>query len=133
MQSINHPVYTYDALGRLVNYTPSGATNDVVADHILLDPRIAGPRSLVAGGLVPVQVQVDQFNQQLKSSLIPQHLFVPPLSMTSPPVSRPKTDATNLGYSSFDKIPESRDVYSITTAAPIIDVPHDSATKRVIR
>jgi hypothetical protein len=141
MQSVNHPVYTYDALGRLVNYTPSGATNDVVSKHVLLDPRIPGPRSLAAGGLKPVPVETpdeqillqQQTMRRVEPVLNAKQLYVPPLSLTSPPVARPKTAATQLGYASFETHPEAQDVYSITTFAPILDVPHDSATKRVIR
>lgn len=150
MQSVNHPVYTYDALGRLVNYTPSGGTNDVISQHVLLDPRIPGPRSLKAGGLMPVPLQqIDPVptDEQPEQTIILQQrmrrvepvfnaakeLYVPPLSITSPPVSRPKTDATNLGYAAFQTVPEAQDVYSITTAAPILSIPHDNATQRDIR
>jgi len=111
MQSVNHPIYTYDAKGRLTNYTPSGASNDVVSSHVLLDPRIPGPRSLMSGGLIP---------EVKKPKLNSPHLFVPPLSLTSPPVTRPKTVASIIGYRAFDDVPEAQDVYSITTAAPLL-------------
>jgi hypothetical protein len=122
MQSLHHPVYTYDALGRLINYTPSGATNDVVSEHILLDPRIPGPRSLLAGGLKPVFV---------RSKNLPE--YVPPLSITCPPIPRPKTPATLFGYSSFRNIPEMQDVYAVKSVQPIFDTHHDTATKREVR
>lgn len=128
MQSVNHPIYTYDALGRLVNYTPSGSTNDVVAQHILLDPRIPGPRSLKSGALKPVLLQ----QQSLLQNKYTSTLYVPPLSMTSPPVTRPSTVASQLGYANV-KSPEERDIYSITTAAPILDIPHDTGNKRSVR
>jgi hypothetical protein len=139
MQSIHHPIYTYDALGRLVNYTPSGSTNDVVSQHVLLDPRIPGPRSLVSGALKPVQQQ-QVFNSP-NSTGNPQNdirksmassLYVPPLSLTSPPVTRPKTVASQLGYANVTN-PEDRDIYSITTATPILDIPHDTGNKRTVR
>jgi hypothetical protein len=114
MQSVNHPIYTYDAKGRLTNYTPSGASNDVVSQHLLLDPRIPGPRSLVSGGLVA---------EIKKPVLNSPHLFVPPLSLTSPPVVRPKTLASTLGYPAFQNLAEEQDVYSITTAAPLLSPP----------
>jgi len=125
MQSVHHPVYTYDALGRLVNYTPSGATNDVVRKHVLLDPRIPGPRSLIAGGLRPVQMQgtnatgVDRLDTQ-QHVLNAPHLYVPPLSLTSPPVSRPKTVASKLGYAAFKDHPETQDAFAITTSEPLV-------------
>ena len=70
MQRVNHPVYTYDALGRSVNYTPSGATNDVVAEHVLLDPRIPEPRSLIAGGLKPVPIIPDVAPKQPTETIV---------------------------------------------------------------
>jgi len=129
MQSVNHPIYTYDALGRLTNYTPSGSTNDVVSQHILLDPRIPGPRSLIAGGLKPVQDTV--YSSVSGQKKVDPALYVPPLSLTSPPVARPKTAATQLGHANTSE--ELRDIYSITTATPILDIPHDSGTKRTVR
>lgn len=133
MQSVHHPIYTYDALGRLVNYTPSGSTNDVVAQHVLLDPRIPGPRSLISGALKPV-VEYNQQNQpqnDIRKSMAPS-LYVPPLSLTSPPVTRPQTVAAQLGYANVTN-PEDRDIYSITTATPILDIPHDTGNKRSVR
>jgi hypothetical protein len=91
MQSVSHPVYTYDATGKLTNYVPSGATNDVVAEHVLLDPRLTGPRSLFAGGLQPTILNSPQ-------------LFVPPLSLSSPPVKREKTIASIIGYANTDTL-----------------------------
>lgn len=107
MQSANHPVYTYNSRGKLINYTPSGGTNDVVADHVLLDKRLKGPRSVTKGGLVP-------------TVLNSPHLFTMPLSMTSPPIPRPKTIASLAGYSMFNESPEVKDIYGITSAAPIL-------------
>ena len=114
MQSVTHPTYVYDAKGRLANYTPSGGSNDVISQHVLLDPRIPGPRSLQAGGLVP-EIRPRVLNAP--------HLFVPPLSLTSPPVTRPKTLATHIGYASFENVPEASDIYGVTTAAPLLQVP----------
>lgn len=155
MQRVTNPIYTYDALGRLVNYTPSGATNDVVAQHVMLDPRIPGPRSLISGGLHPV---VGENSSDMTGSTpvatvgipattvgnatllqgsfnasVDRNLYVPPLSMTSPPVSRPKTEASILGHASFQHTPEIHDIYAITSASPILDVPHDTGSKRSIR
>jgi hypothetical protein len=123
MQRVIHPVYTYDALGRLVNYTPSGTSNDVVSQHVMLDPRVPGPRSLAAGGLKPV-ITASRAN-------IDPSRYVPPLSLTSPPVSRPKTVATMLGHATFDDVPETHDVYSITTSTPILNVPQYSGYRRL--
>jgi hypothetical protein len=115
MQRVTHPKYFYDATGKLVNFAPSGASNDVVAEHVLLDPRADGPRSLVAGGLRP-------------TVLNSPHLFTPPLSMTSPPVRRGgNTLQSQVGYANLPIIPiplpdaeESRDIYALTTAQPVI-------------
>lgn len=105
MQRASHALYVYDAKGRLSSFCPSGSSVDVVTDHVYLDPRIPGPRSLVAGGLRPTV---------LNSS----HLFTPPLSVSSPPVQRPVTIGSQLGYSNIS--PESKDIYSITRAKPIL-------------
>jgi len=106
MQRVSHPTYTYDSNGRLTNFSPSGGTNDVVAEHILLDPRIDGPRSLVAGGLRPTILNTS-------------HLFTPPLSMTSPPVKRGGLSNSIVGYSST---PGESDIYTLTTAKPFISL-----------
>lgn len=138
MQRVNNPHYVYDALGRLVNYTPSGATNDVVAQHVLLDPRIPGPRSLKAGGLKPVQpVETEVIynmptNDVTIRKKVNPSLYVPPLSLTSPPVTRPKTVASELGYANVAS-PELHDIYGITTSTPILTIPHDTASKRAVR
>lgn len=109
MQRASHPTYTYDSTGHLTNFTPSGGTNDIVSEHVLLDPRIAGPRSLIAGGLRP-------------TILNEQTLFTPPLSMSSPPVKRGGTTAASLlGYTG-DKKPEEADIYGLTTAKPFISI-----------
>lgn len=107
MQSVSHPVYTYDATGKLTNYVPSGSTNDVVAEHVLLDPRIEGPRSLVAGGLQP-------------TVLNSPHLFVPPMSVTSPPIRREKTIASVTGYANVDS--SAVDIHSLTQATPLLSL-----------
>lgn len=107
MQSVNHPMYTYDSTGRLINFTPSGASNDVVAEHVLLDPRVQSPRSLSAGGLYPTVLNSPQ-------------LFTPPLSMTSPPVVREKTLASQFGYAAYKDVPETSDIYTITSAKPFL-------------
>ena len=133
MQSVNHPIYTYDATGRLINYTPSGSSNDIVADHILLDPRTTAPRSLASAGLLPPQfVNNSQFLNStplLENSLLNGYqppilnspsLFIPPLSMTSPPVIREKTIATDTGYSSFSENPELKDVNHISSGIPVL-------------
>ncbi len=118
MQSVSHPIYTYDSTGKLVNYTPSGASNDVVAEHMLLDPRLSLPRSLVAGGLEPVILNAPQ-------------LFTPPLSLSSPPVVREHTLAGKLGYAMYDNTPQVRDIYTITQAKPVISI--DSQVKNLSR
>ena len=138
MQRVNTPKYAYDALGRLTNYTPSGGSADVVSSHVMLDPRISGPRSLVQGGLQPVIHESPQTGnaallQGVVDTKVNPVLYTPPLSLTSPPVVRPKTDATILGHATFSNQPESQDLYAVTTARPILDVPHDTGSKRSIR
>lgn len=149
-QRVYTPTYTYDAKGKLVNFTPSGATNDTVAIHTLLDPRIPGPRSLNAGNLevesdttsssvlVPLHdnIQTERFRilretlpgailstntnkAWVQKRLNSKKLYKEPLSMTSPPITRVKTLASQVGYSS-DLTPDKLDVYPITTAAPIM-------------
>jgi hypothetical protein len=109
MQSVSHPIYSYDSTGKLISYTPSGAANDVVAEHVMLDTRLSSPRSLIAGGLKPTILNTPQ-------------LFTPPLSLTSPPVVREQTVSSKLGYASYDTTPEIRDIYSITQAKPVISL-----------
>ena len=107
MQRVSHPTYTYDSTGRLTNFTPSGGTNDVVADHVMLDPRIPGPRSLLAGGLQPTILNTEK-------------LFTPPLSMSSPPVQRYGDTASSI--SARQNVPGQSDIYGLTSARPFISV-----------
>src|SRR5947208_729329 len=108
MQSVTKPKYIYSTSGKLMNYVPSGGSSDVIASHILLDPRLTGPRTLLAGGYKP-------------SVLNSPTLFTPPMSATSPPVERPRTLATTIGYTEIkDYQPDINDVYGLTTSAPLI-------------
>lgn len=117
MQSINQPLYVYDATGRMVNYSPAGASNDVVSNTLSTTVVANQTQIFVSGGLKPTILNAKK-------------LFVDPLSKTSPPVeagNRPKTDASILGYASFDDIPEVQDIYSITTAKPAIQLTRTEA------
>ena len=107
MQSSPQPLYVYDSMGKLVNYTASGATNDVITDHYLLDPRISLPRQVLAAGLA-------------RTVLNSPHLFTLPVSLTSPPVIPVKNENTVLGYANAPL--EEKDLYGITSSKPIMSL-----------
>src|SRR5689334_8140043 len=106
MQRGGSQLYTYDSEGKLVSYVPSGGTSDVVAKHPLLDPRLTGPRHMIAGGLRPI-------------ILNSPHLFTPPLSLSSPPRQNQKTLSSEIGYSTRNEVSDV-DIFGLTTANPYI-------------
>ena len=132
MQSLPRPLYIYDATGKLVYQTLSGVSNDTVAKHELLDPRLQGPRSASAGGLNPT-IMSNSGNPTIMSNsgnptimkpkstiLNSPSLFTSPLSFSSPPVERPTTFAAKVGYNI--QTPSSSDLFTLTTAQPILNM-----------
>ena len=123
MQSLPRPLYIYDATGKLVYQTLSGVSNDTVAKHELLDPRLQGPRSASAGGLNPT-IMSNSGNPTImkpKSTILNSpSLFTSPLSFSSPPVERPTTFAAKVGYNI--QTPSSSDLFTLTTAQPILNM-----------
>ena len=108
MQRVSHSLYTYDASGKLTGYVPSGGTADVVAKHALLDDRLQGPRHLIAGGIRPTVLNTNR-------------LFVPAMSTSSPPVTRPRTLMSEIGYTdTTDVNHEASDLFTLTNAIPYI-------------
>ena len=141
MQSLPRPLYIYDATGKLVYQTLSGVSNDTVAKHELLDPRLQGPRSASAGGLNPTimsnsgnpTIMSNSGNPTIMSNsgnptimkpkstiLNSPSLFTSPLSFSSPPVERPTTFAAKVGYNI--QTPSSSDLFTLTTAQPILNM-----------
>ena len=106
MQRASSQLYTYDKEGKLVSYVPSGGTSDVVAQHAVLDPRLKGPRHVTDTGLAP-------------TILNSPHLFTAPVSLSSPPQTRPKTLSSEIGYATTDDV-STLDLFGLTNAHPSI-------------
>ena len=132
MQSmVQKSTYAYDSQGRLVSQIESGASNDVVSSHVLLDPRIPGPKHICE--VMSAQPEVVQYKAPtvntprtpLMSTVVPPtqqgnvlnslHLYSDPISKWSPPTNRSRTiyDLVN---------PFSDDTGGITLSTPVLGV-----------
>lgn len=132
MQSmVQKSTYAYDSQGRLVSQVESGASNDVVSSHVLLDPRLPGPKHITE--VLTAQPEVVQYKaptvntprSPLMSTIVPPtqqgnvltspHLYSDPVSKLSPPTNRSRTlhDLVN---------PFGDDAGGITVSTPILSV-----------
>lgn len=135
---VQQSTWAYDSQGRLVSSVISGATNDVVSSHVLLDPRVPGPVHVshttsdarTEEAVIPLLNAPTGVANKLTSALtqprttilrpgdppaLPEKMYKPMISATSPPRDRRRGTVDLLN-------PFSGDVGGVTVATPVLEV-----------
>ena len=109
MQRPSNPVYSYDALGRLRTFTPSGGSSDIGNTY---PPTVPVNATIVEP---TVTTPIKEHSTILNSP----NLFTPVLSRDHPLIIREKTLASSIGYANVP-------TYALNLDQPLKSLKKDS-------